>query len=141
MERHKELAAVVRRRRTRLMISQRELADRSGVSLPSIGVIENARQDRYQTLTLRRLGSALGWTDGELARFMTDDDYELPDPGPARMLPPMPPYPTEPDDDPATPAAKKPPLELAALSGKLAELSDEDRELIESMIDRMLDED
>ena len=45
------------------------------------------------------------------------------------------------DPPPASPAAQKPPLELAALSGKLDQLSDRDRRLIENMIDEMLEDD
>lgn len=95
-----------------------------------------------------------------MARLLVDPDFELPEPsnvmniGDGGRLVAVDPergavgrdWPDNtddpgPDDDPATPAAQRPPLELAALSGKLEQLSEDDRELIESMIDRMLEGD
>lgn len=116
------LAAAVRARRTQLGWSQRELAERSDVSEPSINVIENARQESYRGITLSRIGAALGWDHGELGKLMAEDGYSLPEPG-----------------QPRTGDGRDRP-NLAALHGKLDQLSEKDRAIVEDMIDRLLDE-
>jgi len=174
-ERHEQLGDVVRERRVALGLSQQDLAEVAGVSLPSVNVLENARQSRYRTWTLRKIGGPLGWLNGELARFMSDETYELPQPmdvleqiaeaesrvrhpagTPAQQLASQRDALTarerlaravdledfrDPDDDPPASDALSPPLELAALSGRLDELSAKQRAALETMIEAMLDED
>lgn len=50
------------------------------------------------------------------------------------------PEPPSPDDTgPGAPAAEPPPLELAALSGKIEQLSVDDRKYVEDLVNRLLD--
>lgn len=54
--------------------SQRELADRSGVSLATIGAIERGDDRRFNATTLGGLDAAFGWSRGHARTLMIDPE-------------------------------------------------------------------
>lgn len=57
----KLIGDAVRARREELAMSQHDAAEAAGVSVPTWGVIENARQDGYKPRTVMRVCRALKW--------------------------------------------------------------------------------
>lgn len=70
----RRLAGAVRARRDELGFTQAELAVESGVSEPTIRVIETARRGSYQRATLRAIAQALGWTPDSLDRILRGEE-------------------------------------------------------------------
>ena len=56
----------VRHRRVELGLTQQELANRSGLAIPHINMIEGGERRNLRAETLRRLASALDWSIDEL---------------------------------------------------------------------------
>lgn len=74
------LAGAVRARRDELGLKQVELAERAGLSEPTVRVIEGARRSSYQRSTLRALATALGWTPDSADRVLRGDQPLILDP-------------------------------------------------------------
>jgi transcriptional regulator with XRE-family HTH domain len=70
----RRLAGAVRARRDALGWTQAELAARSGVSEPTIRVIETARRSSYQRATLRAIAEALGWPTDSPDRILRGEE-------------------------------------------------------------------
>lgn len=128
------LAAVLKQHRLAHGLTQRELAARAGVSPLTVGEIERAARSNYRHLTLTSLATALHLPRDALRSVFDSADFDCPEP--------------QPDPDSRTPVGTSLPVswdvedssELAALHGKLDKLAPEDREVIENMIDRLLDD-
>lgn len=58
------LAEAARRRRAELRLSQQQVADRMGMSLAVVALIERAQRQSYNVGTLAALDGALGWESG-----------------------------------------------------------------------------
>ncbi|MEZ5282362.1 MAG: hypothetical protein R2770_18015 [Acidimicrobiales bacterium] len=72
--------------------------------------------------TLVAIDRALEWPFGTSQRILEGDE------------------PPSPDDAGPAAAVEPPALELAALSGKIEQLSDEDRKYVEDLVNRLLDQ-
>lgn len=58
------LAEAARRRRAELRLTQQQVADRMGMSLAVVALIERAQRQSYNVGTLAALDGALGWESG-----------------------------------------------------------------------------
>jgi DNA-binding XRE family transcriptional regulator len=107
-------ARAVRQRRLELGLTQEDLAEAADVSPATVRKVESGTQAHYRDLTCTRLAQALGWDPGAL--------NDLRRPGTSR------------DTTPAQSTTVNTPgpadIELAALNGKVAQLSNEQRALL-----------
>lgn len=69
-----DLASAIEARRTELGWTQRDLSQRSGVSLTTISAIERRTRDQFQTTTLTSLDRALGWPLGHSGAMLRGDE-------------------------------------------------------------------
>jgi len=149
-----QLGVAIEDRRHALGLSQMDAAVAGGISAGTWRAVEK-QNGRVRKSTLASINRGLHWPSGtafsalrsgtlpsveidehrrlqthlvEARRFIDGERDTSPGPYP-------------PDDDPPASDALRAPFELAALSGRLDELSDRDRQLIETMINQMLDED
>ena len=60
------VATHVRARRLGLGLTQKEAADLGGISEPTWGLIENAKQDSYKARVLSGVCRAMQWTSGSI---------------------------------------------------------------------------
>lgn len=75
------LGRLVRERRRQLRLTQRQAAERGGISEQTWGVVENAKAETYADLTLSAVDIGLGWAPGSAEHVLDDPDY-LPGPTP-----------------------------------------------------------
>jgi transcriptional regulator with XRE-family HTH domain len=107
--------AALTRRMEELGLSQQELAQLAKVSTSTIRKLQRGTQPTYQRAKLAALSRALQWPADALARLLDGAD----------------PVGIQAVDAHAVPAA---------LSGKIARLSERDRRLVELIVDNMLGE-
>ncbi len=103
------------RRMEELGLSQQELAQLAKVSTSTIRKLQRGVQPSYQRSKLAALSRALQWPPDALARLLDGAD-------------------------PSTVEAVDTHLVPAALSGKIARLSEWDRRHVEQLVDRLLGE-
>ncbi len=113
------VADAVRSRRRELRLVGRDI-ENAGVSRTILSLIENGRQDRYETRLLVNLCRALQWAPDSIDRLLEGGQ-------PVVAL----------TSRNGTTETRAP----AALSGKLEQLSQSDRAYIEGLVDRLLGED
>lgn len=116
-------ALAVRKRRLQLGLTQEGLAEAADVSPATVRKVESGTQAHYRDLTCTRLAQALGWDPGAL------DDLRKPG--------------TPGATTPAHPTTVNAPgtadIELAALNGKVAQLSNEQRALLMAYLNGLTD--
>lgn len=72
MENWQAVANAINDRMTELPLSQKELADRSGVSVATLRELQHAKATRKRSArTLAAISQALGWPDGYLQARLT----------------------------------------------------------------------
>ena len=115
-------ALAVRQRRLELGLTQESLAEAAGVSPATVRKLESGTQAHYRDRTCTRLAQALGWGPGALDDLRRGGT-------------------TAPRPQPASPAASTAgdDAELAAFSGKVARLSNEQRALLMAYLDGLTD--
>lgn len=103
----------------RLGYNQTSLAAKSGVSVATIRKLEKGADQGYAKATIYRLAAILHWDASEFARraagLDADHDLELADVGQSAST------------------------GLAAMQGNIGRLSEEDRQIVESLIAQLLD--
>lgn len=76
---HARLAQAVKERREELGMTQQDLSNRSGVSVPTIRAVERERSGELSTRVIRALETALGWQHGSIAAIAIGEDPTLAD--------------------------------------------------------------
>ena len=120
----------VLQKRLDLGLTQQEAADRAGVSLSTWNLLETGNQRRFRPLTLAAIAKALRWTPDSFQRM---EDGFAPRPIAAEEI----------EDTTFLTGERgigKSVQFAAALSGKIERLSNEDRETVERLVDRLLGE-
>ena len=69
-----EVGKVLRWRRENLHLTQQELADRAGLSLAIVQVIEGGRKESYRRSTLVALAAALEWDQEAIGMLLAGAD-------------------------------------------------------------------
>lgn len=85
MQDHAALAAAINARMDEHGFTQRDLAERSGVSLATLQRIRTAQPQRRSATTLAALSRALGWPDSYLRAVLYGEQADGADPAVAEL--------------------------------------------------------